>query len=113
MEILWRKIGHRIPEVRHNLAQAGIRFTILVANVCLAMLVPELEPFIGFVGSIGSATLALMTPVALDTIFRWPNDFGRMRWRLVKNVVLGLFALLILGVGTYFSMLDIIAIYEG
>ncbi|EDS35423.1 proton-coupled amino acid transporter 1 [Culex quinquefasciatus] len=112
MEILWRKIGHRIPEARYNLAQAGIRFAILVANVGLAMLVPQLEPFIGFVGSIGSATLALMTPVVLDTIFRWPHDFGWMRWQLVKNALLGLFALLILGVGTYFSMLDIIAIYE-
>ncbi|XP_065091968.1 proton-coupled amino acid transporter-like protein CG1139 [Ochlerotatus camptorhynchus] len=112
MEILWRKIGHKIPERRQNVAQVGIRLAIVIAMMGLALTVPQLEPFIGFVGSIGSATLALVTPIVLDTVFRWPSDFGWMRWRLLKNIVLGGFGLFILGVGTYFSLLDIIAIYQ-
>ncbi|XP_062565546.1 proton-coupled amino acid transporter-like protein CG1139 isoform X2 [Armigeres subalbatus] len=112
MEILWKKIGHKIPERRHNVAQIGIRLAIVVAMMGLALTVPKLEPFIGFVGSIGSATLALLIPTTLDTVYRWPSGFGWMKWRLVKNVVLWAFGLFILVVGTYFSLMDIIALYE-
>ncbi|KXJ67981.1 hypothetical protein RP20_CCG006907 [Aedes albopictus] len=112
MEILWKKISHRIPERRHNLAQIGIRLGIVVAMMGLALTVPQLEPFIGFVGSIGSATLALLTPIVLDTVYRWPAGYGCMKWRLLKNIVLGTFGLFILAVGTYFSLMDIVAIYE-
>ncbi|XP_055586977.1 proton-coupled amino acid transporter-like protein CG1139 [Uranotaenia lowii] len=112
MEILWRKIGHRIPEKWHNWTQIGCRFAIVLIMTILALTVPKLEPFIGFVGSIGSATLGLLNPILLDTVYRWPNHFGWMNWHLVKNLILGAFALLILAVGTYFSMLDIIAIYK-
>ncbi|XP_055629907.1 proton-coupled amino acid transporter-like protein pathetic isoform X2 [Toxorhynchites rutilus septentrionalis] len=111
MEILMRKLEHKIPPRKHNLAQVCFRLSIVVAMTILALTIPELEPFIGFVGSIGSATMGLMIPIVLDTIFRWPNNFGRMNWRLVKNAILGTFGLFILAVGTYFSMMDIVAIY--
>ncbi|XP_058462013.1 proton-coupled amino acid transporter-like protein CG1139 [Malaya genurostris] len=108
MEILWLKIGHKIPARKENLAQIIIRLGIVIVMMGLALTVPKLELFIGFVGSIGSATLALLTPITLDTIFRWPADFGWMKWRLVKNVVLGTFGSFILVVGTYFSVQDIV-----
>ncbi|XP_058829715.1 proton-coupled amino acid transporter-like protein CG1139 [Topomyia yanbarensis] len=108
MEILWLKIGHKVPASRESLAQILIRLGIVVVMMGFALTVPELELFIGFVGSIGSATLALLTPITLDTIYRWPTDFGWMQWRLVKNVILGLFGGFILVVGTYFSVQDII-----
>ncbi|XP_053687700.1 proton-coupled amino acid transporter-like protein CG1139 [Sabethes cyaneus] len=108
MEILWQKIGHKIPPQRENLAQIGIRLGIVILMMGLALTIPELELFIGFVGSVGSATLALLTPIALDTIFRWPDGFGWMKWRLVKNALLATFGGFILIVGTYFSIQDII-----
>ncbi|XP_055532918.1 proton-coupled amino acid transporter-like protein CG1139 [Wyeomyia smithii] len=108
MEILWLKIGHKISPRWENLAQIGIRLGIVVLMMGLALTIPQLEYFIGFVGSIGSATLALLTPITLDTIFRWPNDFGWLKWRLVKNAVLATFGGFILIVGTYFSIQDII-----
>uniref|UniRef100_A0A904A491 Amino acid transporter transmembrane domain-containing protein n=1 Tax=Anopheles quadriannulatus TaxID=34691 RepID=A0A904A491_ANOQN len=113
MDILWRKVKHYFPAERHNIAQIGIRFGILVAMTGLALGVPELEPFIGLVGSICSATLGLLTPIVLDTVFRWstPGAFGVFRWRMVKNVILMAFGLFILVVGTYFSIKDIVEIY--
>uniref|UniRef100_A0A4Y0BM91 Aa_trans domain-containing protein n=1 Tax=Anopheles funestus TaxID=62324 RepID=A0A4Y0BM91_ANOFN len=113
MDILWRKVKHRFPAERHNIAQIGIRFSILIAMTALALGVPELEPFIGLVGSICSATLGLLTPIVLDTVFRWstPDAFGVFHWRLVKNVILLAFGLFILVVGTYYSIKDIIDIY--
>ncbi|XP_058118854.1 proton-coupled amino acid transporter-like protein CG1139 [Anopheles coustani] len=113
MDILWRKVKHLFVPERHNLAQVTIRFGILVAMTGLALGVPELEPFIGLVGSICSATLGLLTPIVLDTVFRWPTAgaFGRYRWKLVKNLILMAFGLFILVVGTYFSIKDIVDIY--
>uniref|UniRef100_A0A182J9B3 Amino acid transporter transmembrane domain-containing protein n=1 Tax=Anopheles atroparvus TaxID=41427 RepID=A0A182J9B3_ANOAO len=113
MDILWRKVKHCFAPERHNFAQMVIRFTILVAMTGLALGAPELEPFIGLVGSICSATLGLMTPIVLDTVYRWPTAgaFGRYRWKLVKNLLLMAFGLFILVVGTYFSVKDIVDIY--
>uniref|UniRef100_A0A182K1E2 Amino acid transporter transmembrane domain-containing protein n=1 Tax=Anopheles christyi TaxID=43041 RepID=A0A182K1E2_9DIPT len=113
MDILWRKVKHYFPAERHNIAQIGIRFGILIAMTALALGVPELEPFIGLVGSICSATLGLLTPIVLDTVFRWatPGAFGVFRWMLIKNAILLAFGLFILVVGTYFSIKDIIEIY--
>ncbi|XP_052860751.1 proton-coupled amino acid transporter-like protein CG1139 [Anopheles cruzii] len=113
MDILWRKVKHCFDPKRHNVAQIAIRFGIMLTMTALALGVPELEPFIGLVGSICSATLGLITPIVLDTVFRWSIDgsFGWYRWRLIKNAILVTFGLFILTVGTYFSIKDIVAIY--
>ncbi|XP_035787223.1 proton-coupled amino acid transporter-like protein CG1139 isoform X2 [Anopheles albimanus] len=113
MDILWRKVKHFFVPERHNMAQIAIRFGILLAMTALALGVPELEPFIGLVGSICSATLGLLTPIMLDTVYRWPveGSFGWYRWRLIKNCLLLAFGVFILIVGTYFSIKDIVSIY--
>ncbi|ETN67040.1 amino acid transporter [Anopheles darlingi] len=114
MDIMWRKAKHFFVPERHNMAQIAIRFGILLALTALALGVPELEPFIGLAGSICSATLGLLTPIMLDTVYRWSvqGSFGWYRWRLVKNCILLAFGVFILISGTYFSIKDIVSIYS-
>ncbi|XP_029724239.2 proton-coupled amino acid transporter-like protein CG1139 isoform X1 [Aedes albopictus] len=112
-DILWRKVQHKIHPKRHNFAQIAFRFGMLVLLTAIAVGVPELEPFVGLTGSISGGSLVVIIPAVIDTVFRWPaGDFGRMNWILVKNVLVLVFGLLVLGIGTYFSVVDIIAIYE-
>ncbi|XP_053686202.1 proton-coupled amino acid transporter-like protein CG1139 [Sabethes cyaneus] len=113
MEILWHHLQPKVLAKRANLVQIVLRFSVLVALLGIAIAIPEIEPFVGLVGSFGSATLAVLIPVTIDIIFRWPaGDFGRAKWQLVKNVVLLVFGLFVMVSGTYFSILDVVAIYK-
>ncbi|XP_062712304.1 proton-coupled amino acid transporter-like protein CG1139 isoform X2 [Aedes albopictus] len=112
LEILWPHIATRLAPKRQNCGQITMRSVLAVAMVLTAFVVPEIEPLIGLLGSFSAASLSIMFPVALDVIFRWPDEFGRWRWLLVKDAVLWVFGLFVLIVGTYFSILDIIEIYK-
>ncbi|XP_058834183.1 proton-coupled amino acid transporter-like protein CG1139 [Topomyia yanbarensis] len=112
MDIVWRRIEHRIPDNRRNYMLILLRFGILLLLTGVTMGVPELEPFVGLVGSFCSGNLVVLVPVILDTMFRWPNSFGQYRQILLKNFVLGLFGLFVLIAGTVSSVRNIVAIYE-
>ncbi|EDS39534.1 amino acid transporter [Culex quinquefasciatus] len=112
MEIMWHKLGELVQVKYHNWAQIGMRFAVLIVLAAVAIGAPEIEPFVGLVGSFGSGTLVVLYPVAMDVIFRWPNGFGWMKWHLVKNIVLFVFGLLVLIFGTYSSIMNIVDLYR-
>ncbi|XP_038106434.1 proton-coupled amino acid transporter-like protein CG1139 [Culex quinquefasciatus] len=112
MEIMWHKLGELVQVKYHNWAQIGMRFAVLIVLAAVAIGAPEIEPFVGLVGSFGSGTLVVLYPVAMDVIFRWPNGFGWMKWHLVKNIVLFVFGLLVLIFGTYSSIKNIVDLYR-
>ncbi|XP_062562033.1 proton-coupled amino acid transporter-like protein CG1139 isoform X2 [Armigeres subalbatus] len=112
MEILWNHVGHKISKRWHNWGQIIARFTVLMLLAVVAIAAPEISPFVGLVGSFGSSMLAILIPVALDVLIRWPHDFGWLKWLLWKNGLLVFFGLFILVAGTYFSIKDIVAIYQ-
>ncbi|XP_055586858.1 proton-coupled amino acid transporter-like protein pathetic [Uranotaenia lowii] len=112
MEILWGAIEPKVPVKRHNLAQITMRFSHCLFVTGSALLVPNLGSFIDFVGAIVSVSTSMIIPIVLDTALRWPGDFGRMKWRLWKNGLLGAFACLILVTGTFYSIKDIVNMYR-
>ncbi|XP_065087440.1 proton-coupled amino acid transporter-like protein CG1139 [Ochlerotatus camptorhynchus] len=112
LEIVWPQVESRVPLKWHNWGQITMRSVLAVAMIAAAFIVPEIEPFIGLLGSFSVAALSILFPVAMDLIFRWPNDFGVFKWHLIKDILLCVFGLFVLIVGTHFSILDIIDIYQ-
>nr|XP_019536589.2 proton-coupled amino acid transporter-like protein CG1139 [Aedes albopictus] len=112
MEIIWPRLEAKIALKWHNLAQISIRTALAISMVGFALVAPKVESFIGLLGSFGTAVLSVLLPVTVDVLYRWPNDFGWCRWRLVKDAALILFGLFVLTVGTYFGILDIVEIYR-
>lgn len=51
-EILWRKIGHRFSEKNQNIPQILLRVGIILITGGISAAIPNLEPFIGLVGSV-------------------------------------------------------------
>ncbi|XP_058459149.1 proton-coupled amino acid transporter-like protein pathetic [Malaya genurostris] len=111
MDILWRKVQNKIPKDKHNISQIAIRTGIMILMGGLALAVPNLEPFIGLVGAIFFSSLGLLVPCVVETVFLWPNELGKFKWILVKNVVFGVFAIFALFSGSYVSIEEIIALY--
>jgi hypothetical protein len=81
-------------------------------SVSVAMLVPDLEPFISLVGAIFFSFLGIFIPAVVETVSCWECHLGAGKWRLWKNGFLMLIALCALVSGTWISVLDIIALYD-
>ncbi|XP_055698941.1 proton-coupled amino acid transporter-like protein CG1139 isoform X2 [Phlebotomus papatasi] len=113
MDILWRKLEHRIPKEKHNISQIAIRTGIILICSAVAAAVPNLEPFIGLVGALFFSTLGLLVPAVVETIFKWPDNLGPLKLILVKNIIVGIFAIFALVSGSIVSISEIVEIYRG
>ncbi|XP_058123559.1 proton-coupled amino acid transporter-like protein CG1139 [Anopheles ziemanni] len=111
-EIIWRKLHRRVQPQWHMVVQSLVRFLYLAAIVGIACGIPDIGTFVGIIGAIFNPILALWFPIIVDTVYRWPSDFGWMKWRLVKNFLMGAFGLYLLITGTISSVEDIIDLYD-
>uniref|UniRef100_A0A2M4A0X7 Putative amino acid transporter n=1 Tax=Anopheles triannulatus TaxID=58253 RepID=A0A2M4A0X7_9DIPT len=111
MDILWRKIQHKIPKNKHMISQIALRSGIMIIMGGVGLAVPELEPFIGLVGAVFFSSLGLFVPCVVETVFYWPNELGKYRWILIKNIIFAAFSIFALVAGAYVSIKDIVALY--
>lgn len=137
MDISRRRIGPSIPKDKHNVSQILFRAGIILIMGGVSAAVPKLEPFIGLVGSVFFSVLGifrnsipnnsviivcffhchlyfdlgLCIPAVVETVFRYPDNFGRGNWILIKNIFLVIFSILALVTGSYVSIGGIIKLY--
>lgn len=113
MDILLRKIENRIAK-RRNVSEIVIRTGIMIVMGCLAIAVPDLEPFISLVGAVFFGSLGLFVPAFIEIVYLHTNDsYGPLRWKLYKNLFLMLFALIAMFAGAFVSIKDIVETYTG
>lgn len=112
MDILWRKIQHRFAKDSHNRTQVILRTAIIIIMGAVAVAVPNLDPIISLVGAVFFSVLGILVPAIIETVYYWP-DLGTAKWILIKNVILGLFAIFALVTGSIVSVQDIIREYSG
>lgn len=113
MEILLKKIENRIAKSR-NMSEIAIRTFIMVIMGGLAIAVPDLEPFISLVGAVFFGSLGLFVPAFIEIVFLQTNgSYGKLDWKLWKNLFLMLFALVAMFAGAFVSIKDIIESYTG
>lgn len=83
------------------------RSIIIVFTFAVAMVVPRIDLFISLIGALASSTLAIMVPILLDLTVFWPLE-NYSKKKLIKNVLILLFAVYVFIAGTYTSINDII-----
>lgn len=106
-DILWKKISYKFEEKYHNIAQIIIRAVIVLGTCGIAAGVPNLEPVIGFVGSVFFSILGIFIPSFIDTVHRWEN-LGAFKWILIKNIFIMTCAVFALLTGAFVSIMQII-----
>ncbi|XP_044254876.1 proton-coupled amino acid transporter-like protein pathetic [Tribolium madens] len=109
-EITWRIVSPIIPKNYHNIAQIIMRTLLVLFITAIGAAVPKLDAIIGLVGSICLSTLGLFIPVAIDTILNLGEngDFGVMKWRLWKNILIAILSWFALFSGSYYAVKDLI-----
>ncbi|XP_006562695.1 proton-coupled amino acid transporter-like protein pathetic [Apis mellifera] len=112
MDIMWRAVKEKCSHKYQGLCHTVMRICISIFTICVALLVPELEPFISLVGSIFFSILGITIPAVVETISCWDGHLGRGKWRFWKNSTLVIFSLLALIFGSWISISDIIKLYK-
>lgn len=77
--------------------------------VIIALIIPNLAPFISLVGSVCLSILGLWTPAMIEMATYWEEDAGY--WRVVKNVFIMACSIGALLTGSYTSIVEIIDSY--
>lgn len=113
MDILLRKIENKIAKSR-NISEIGLRTFIMIIMAGLAIAVPDLEPFISLVGALFFGSLGLLVPAIIETVFLQSNgNFGPLKWKLWKNVIISVFSLVAMFSGAFVSIREIVKTYTG
>lgn len=95
-----------------TLLESIMRFWLVIACIGLAILVPNIGSFMGLVGALFLSTLGLAIPGILNSITLWPNELGRCKWILVKDMFMVIFGIIAFVSGTVTSLSDIIEMYR-
>lgn len=106
--MLWRKINHKFSPEKHNMVQILLRTGIILVSGGVAAGIPNLEPFISLVGAVFFSLLGIFVPSFVETVYLWPNNLGWCKWKLIKNILLGIFSILALIAGAAASIDEII-----
>ncbi|XP_076752801.1 proton-coupled amino acid transporter-like protein pathetic [Xylocopa sonorina] len=112
MDIMWTALKDKCSHKFQGLCQTLMRMVMVCLTVTVALLVPELEPFISLVGSVFFSILGVTIPAIVETISCWNGHLGKYKWRLWKNSFLVIFSLLALAFGAWISVVDIIKLYK-
>lgn len=109
MEIIWKAVKNNFGS-KKNMAEYGIRISLVVLTVVLAIIIPNLGGFISLVGAVCLSMLGLIFPAVIELVTYYEDPgFGKYKWLLWKNMFLILFGLVGFVTGTYVSIEEIIA----
>uniref|UniRef100_A0A1B6EEK5 Amino acid transporter transmembrane domain-containing protein n=1 Tax=Clastoptera arizonana TaxID=38151 RepID=A0A1B6EEK5_9HEMI len=111
-QVFWMYLESHVSKEYESVAYYGMRIAMVTGHIIASIIVPQLAPVISLIASVGLSILGLALPALIETITFWEDGgLGIGRWRLYKNIFLGLLAIFTLVTGTYTSMKDIIDAY--
>lgn len=111
LEIGWNGLKERFKS-RPLLANYAIRTVMVIVCVLLAVAVPAITPFVSLIGAFFFSILGLMVPVYIEMITFWDKGFGRFYWKVLKNLVVVIAAIMALIFGSQSAIIDIVKLYQ-
>ncbi|EDW29622.1 GL22912 [Drosophila persimilis] len=91
---------------------AHILAIIVLLTFACAIAIPDLSVFLSLVGSFCLSILGLIFPALLQICVQYEHGYGPLRIKLIINILLLCFGVFGGVVGTYVSILEIIAVYK-
>lgn len=86
-------------------------FSLNFLAVVLAIAVPTIGPFIGLIGALCFSILGIILPCFIECITFWEDGLGPGKWRLWKNIIISIFGVFVLVMGTKDSVQGILKVY--
>lgn len=111
LEIGWNGLKERFKS-RPLLANYVIRTVMVIVCVLLAVAVPAITPFVALIGAFFFSILGLMVPIYIEMVTFWDKGFGRYYWKILKNLVVVIAAIMALIFGSQSAVADIVKLYQ-
>ncbi|XP_062133044.1 proton-coupled amino acid transporter-like protein CG1139 isoform X1 [Drosophila sulfurigaster albostrigata] len=111
--IIWNKylIKHFPDESKHTRYELIMRAVIVILTFLAAVAIPDLGLFLSLVGALCLSILGLMCPALLQICIQYEQGYGRLKYKLVINILLFMFGAFGGFVGTFVSVEEIIDTY--
>ncbi|XP_033252274.1 glutamate transporter polyphemus-like [Drosophila miranda] len=116
IDILVNHYLNRGDRLRHpHVVEYICRVCFVLVSTVNAVAFPNLGPLLAFVGALTISLLNLVFPACIDMCLNYhaPYTYGKLRWQLVKNILLIIAGLLILGYCCTLSVQDMMKEYGG
>ncbi|XP_016988951.1 glutamate transporter polyphemus-like [Drosophila rhopaloa] len=106
----WNKSGNL---KRAKTKEIILRICFVLVATLNAIAFPGLGPLLALTGAFTISLLNLVFPALLEICLYYPEEFnyGRFKWKLVKDIIMMIFGVLILVQGTVFAIKDMIDFY--
>lgn len=110
MTHFWNKSGNLKRAV---LKEIILRISFVLVATLNGVAFPDLGPLLSLVGALTLSLLNLVFPAFMEICLYYPDEYnyGRYKWKLVKDIIMIIFGALILIQGTIFSIIDMIVYY--
>lgn len=90
-----------------------VRILFVLLCTINAIAFPNLGPMLALVGAFSISLLNIIFPCCIELCLLYGSSYGKLRWRLIKDIMMIFIGLLILVYGTYTSIKDMVAEYGG
>ncbi|XP_031630072.1 proton-coupled amino acid transporter-like protein CG1139 [Contarinia nasturtii] len=110
IDLTWNKyVVDKISNEKHKLFwEYVVRFVIVLITFLLAVAIPKLDLFISLIGALCLSTLGLIFPALIESMVYWHDTCGIQRALMImKNVLIAIFGLFAVFVGTSTSVIAI------
>ncbi|CAH1366374.1 proton-coupled amino acid transporter-like protein CG1139 isoform X1 [Tenebrio molitor] len=108
--IIWNTyVVKRLEGSTHLIAwEYLLRFACVIVTFVLALTIPMLGLFISLFGAFCLSALGLAFPAIMEICVNWPDNLGRFKWILFKDILLIIFGVVGLLAGSYSCISEII-----
>lgn len=110
LDIAWNGIKERYSK-SPVMAQYIMRTVMVVICIGIAIAVPTIVPFVSLIGAFCFSIIGLLVPIAIEMLTFHEKGFGKFNWKLIKNLIVAVMAMLALIFGSKSAIEEIIDIY--
>ncbi|KAH8305125.1 hypothetical protein KR059_009371 [Drosophila kikkawai] len=106
----WNKHG----KLKHaKVKETLLRILFVVVSTLNGVLAPHLGPLLSLVGAFTISLLNLIIPALMEICLYYPPEFsyGRLKWKLWKDIIIIIIGTIILVEGTYFAIVAMVKEY--
>ncbi|KAH8239959.1 hypothetical protein KR032_009816 [Drosophila birchii] len=110
MNHYWNKNGNlKRPKLKETL----LRIVFVILTTLNGVLAPNLGPLLSLVGALTISLLNLVFPALIEICLYYPPEYnyGKLKWKLWKDLILIILGTIILIEGTIFAIMDIVKEY--
>lgn len=99
-------------EVKHpHIIEYVIRVAFVILTTLNGIAFPNLGPLLALVGAFSISLLNLVFPCCIELCLIYKDSYGKLLWKLWKNILIIIFGLLIFFYGSYKAIVDMIDEY--